>query len=310
MIWSVVGKPSILDIQKRPPPCTLPFRKLALPPLNSSLYNNSRVIAVPTTECVKDLAQLLTRELGVESYGLHNNPRITSRRHDSMSNLRETLRNLIENLSEKNYEETLAQYRFWLDLGIAHGHVVQGQVENDARQLIQPDQMRNDGEFTHPTAHLFFRFVRDMEDRMVSRSASEYHKHQCAKAVADCFEINLELVKNGSGWSGSFLTDINLIAHWANLGFVEESVIRNHILQSLISHPKLHNHQADALVILFRLAGATFETYADPSVLDRCFQLLEGHCSHGSAKLLVKRKVKQVRIPRVVKGGYRAEVTL
>ena len=58
---------------------------------------------------------------------------------------------------------------------------------------------------------------------------------------------------------------INLIACWANLGFVEESVIHNHLLQSLISHPKLYNHQAYALIILFRLAGATFCQGITPS---------------------------------------------
>ena len=40
-----------------------------------------------------------------------------------------------------------------------------------------------------------------------------------------------------------FYADTNLIAHWANLGYVEEPAIRNHILQSLISHPKLYDHR-------------------------------------------------------------------
>ena len=53
-----------------------------------------------------------------------------------------------------------------------------------------------------------------------------------------------------------------------NLGYVEEAAIRDRILQSLISHPKLYGHQADALTTLFKLMGATFEAYADPSVLN------------------------------------------
>ena len=77
--------------------------------------------------------------------------------------------------------------------------------------------------------------------------------------------------------SENFYADANLIAHWTNLGIVEETAIRNHILQSLISHPKLYIHQANALVILFKVAGATFEAYADPSVVDRCFELLKYH---------------------------------
>ena len=43
----------------------------------------------------------------------------------------------------------------------------------------------------------------------------------------------------------------------------------------------MYDHQADALIILFKLAGATFEAYADPSVVDRCFELLQGHKYHN-----------------------------
>jgi len=71
--------------------------------------------------------------------------------------------------------------------------------------------------------------------------------------------------------------DVNLIAHCANLGYIEENTIRSHILQSLISHHKLHDHQANALAALFKIAGATFGAYADPAVIDRCFELLKKH---------------------------------
>ena len=76
---------------------------------------------------------------------------------------------------------------------------------------------------------------------------------------------------------------INLITRWANLGFVEESVIHNH-LQSLISHPKLYNHQAYALIILFRLAGATFGAYVDPTIVEHCFVLLKNYQYRNQAK--------------------------
>ena len=79
-----------------------------------------------------------------------------------------------------------------------------------------------------------------------------------------------------SGWE-QFYTYANFVAHLVNLGHVEEPVVRGHILQSLTSHRKLYTHQADGLIILFKLAGATFQKYADPSVVDRCFEFLEGH---------------------------------
>ena len=77
--------------------------------------------------------------------------------------------------------------------------------------------------------------------------------------------MNCEPVVDGI--EGDVYVDANLIAHWAKLGFVEEDVIRNHILQSLISHPRLCGHQAGALIILLKLAGATFEAYAYPSMV-------------------------------------------
>ena len=110
--------------------------------------------------------------------------------------------------------------------------------------------------------------------------------------------MNLSLVRswNSSGKPTSFLTDVNLIAHWANLGYdVEEEVIRDQILQSLVSRPILHDHQVDALIILFKLAGATFGAYTDPSVVGCCFELLKGLCNRTWN--LMKQELIQVRTP-------------
>ena len=80
---------------------------------------------------------------------------------------------------------------------------------------------------------------------------------------------------------------------------MEEITIRSRILQSLISHPELYYHQADALLILFKLAGATFEAYADVSVVDRCFELLKDHCDmyRTKMKLLGVRYLRSKRLP-------------
>ena len=79
----------------------------------------------------------------------------------------------------------------------------------------------------------------------------------------------------------SFYTVVNVIAHCANLGYMEEDTIRNHILQSLISHDQLHHHQAYALANLFKIAGATFGAYVDPVVIGRCFELLKDYMDSG-----------------------------
>jgi len=150
-------------------------------------------------------------------------------------------------------------------------------------------------ELIHPTAHLILRFASDAEsDHIFAPHSSGLQTRLCAKILPEFFDSNLTVVwhKNGGSWDDDkhyyilqgFYANINLIARWANLGYVGEAAIRNHILQSLISHPTLHDHQADALIILFKLAGATFGVYTDLSVVNRCFELLKGYHYNDLAK--------------------------
>ena len=212
-----------------------------------------------------------------------------------MSFLQAILRNLVEKLSDGNYDESFAQYRLWLDIGDAHGHITQDQLDDDMNRVVRSGSLR---ELIHTTAHLFIRFIGDVEaDRKLSRYASGLHQRRSTSALSSFFEMNLRIMEDGDrgSWISDFLTDVNFIARWANLGYVEEETIRNRILQSLIAHPKLYDHQADALIILFKLAGATFGVYADPSVVFRCVELLGGHSSPDSTKL----KLIEVGTPSV-----------
>ena len=215
-----------------------------------------------------------------------------------MSNFRETLKDILRDLagklSEENYDECFAQYRFWLDLGFARGSItVQDQVgRKDAWRTIRWDSLKG---LINPTVPLFIRFIGDVEaDRKTAGHALGLHRHYCESTLDTFFGDNLTHVGSQGGNQSNFLTRVNLIAHWVNLGYVEEAAIRDHILQSLISHPELYDHQVDAIIILFKLAGATFEAYTDPSVVDRCFELLKGHHSSRS----VKWRLVQVRAPR------------
>ena len=198
-----------------------------------------------------------------------------------MSCFQPTLRDLIEKLTEKNYDESFTQYCFWLGIGSAHGHITSNdQVNGDISRIALPGALKN-SELIHPTTHFLVRFIRDIEaDQRFYRYTSRLHQERCASGLYRFFESNLSLARSSSygNTSNAFLTDVNLIAHWANLGCVEEEIIRDRILQSLISHPKLYEHQADALIVLFKLAGATFGAYADPPVVDRCIELLRSNC--------------------------------
>jgi len=73
-----------------------------------------------------------------------------------MFSLRETLTNLVQNLSEGNHDGSLAQYRSWLDIGVAHGHINNDKVGSDARRIPQPN---NGASLIHPTVHLFVLFI-------------------------------------------------------------------------------------------------------------------------------------------------------
>ena len=216
-----------------------------------------------------------------------------------------TLNDIIKELSEENYDEKIAQYRFWLDIGSRYGHIdAKDQVNNAIWSLVRPDSLMS---LIHPTAHLVIRFIGDMEaDQKISKYTPRLHMQYCTPALHNFFSENLDMVRSWSrpSFPKSFFTNVNLIARWANLGYVEEETIRDHILQSLTSHPALYDHQADALFILFKLAGATFEAYADPLVIDRCFELFKVHYGHDSAK----SGLLEVCPPRIVKGSHRAEM--
>jgi hypothetical protein len=67
------------------------------------------------------------------------------------------------------------------------------------------------------------------------------------------------------------------------LGYIHEAAIRNQILQSLSVRSDLYKDQAVALCILFDIAGATFDAYVDPSVINHCFELLRGYQWYNEA---------------------------
>ena len=151
----------------------------------------------------------------------------------------------------------------------------------------------------------------DLEsDHVLGPHTSGLRSRLCARSLQEFFRDGVAVVwhnEHGSGSvpAGDFYAEANLVAHCINSGYVEEAVIHNHILQSLISHPKLHDHQADALIILFKLAGATFEAYVDPSVVDRCFELIKGHYSPDSAR----GRLVRVRI-QPIENGHRTNTNL
>ena len=253
-----------------------------------------------------------------------------------MSDIDNALGSAVRQLSDENYAHSLAFCRLWFDIGQTHDQTPTDRLFDaiwNSRGIGSSTIDPAKGKIIDLAAHLIVRFASDAEpDHLLSPHNSGLQSRLCAKTLREFFNSNLR-ISCGSLSGGNVCADANLIAHWANLGYVEETVIRNHILQSLISHPKLYDHQADALIILFKLAGATFEAYADPSVVDRCFGLLKDHkyynqdlinynnadpyyrssrgwpevLSRGNSYDLMKKELVQVRAPRPVKGDHRAK---
>ena len=212
-------------------------------------------------------------------------------------------------LSGQNYEESFAFYRCWFSIGRTYYDISSDLIfdaiwSNRLEVSIEPRW----GKLIHPTTDLVVRFANDAEsDHILAPYTSRLQTRLCAKVLREFFDDNMTLVRcrakssrTGPAPSGAY-KEINLLAHWANLGYVEEAAIRNHILQSLIYYPTLYDHQADALMILFKLAGATFEAYAGPSVVDRCFELLDSHYGRDSER----HGLVQVRASRTAKGSHR-----
>lgn len=227
-----------------------------------------------------------------------------------MAYIRKGLDSVVAKLSDQNYAQSLALYRLWFDIGQTHHQIPSDSILDAIWDNRGTGSMLNPkvGELIHSGARLTLRFASDVEsDHILAPHTSGLQSRLCARSLQEFFDKNMEAVcDNESRYSNTanrLYENANLIAHWANTGYVEEAVICNHILQSLVSHPELYGHQADALVILFKLAGATFEAYTDPPVVDRCFELLKDYYSHGS----VERGLVQVRADHVMKGGYQAK---
>jgi len=212
------------------------------------------------------------------------------------------LMKMLYEISEENYDRTISAYHFWMDLGAAHGGVSNHRLYNDIlgsastshNSIKAPhwdvytiikynntSQYTPQGQLIHKNAHLLLRFITDAElDPALSTQAIGLHDQLCRESLKQFFRQSLDYIPGGPEEPTSeqlceFYTRANLIAHWVNLGHVRLEDVRDHILQSLAFQPTVHPHQLNSLMILLKISGATFAAYVDPSVMDRCCDLLK-----------------------------------
>ena len=196
-----------------------------------------------------------------------------------MENIRSALNSVFKNLSDQRYEQSFAYFRFWFGIGQTYSQIPPDLIFDTIYGNRTTGHSHNNS--IYPTAHLVLRFVSDAEsDPILAPHSTGLRSRFCTRVLQEFFDSDLRTLYGYYGRPyDSYYMDVNIVAHCANLGYLEEDTIRSHILQSLISHHKLHDHQADALIILFKIAGATFGAYVDPAVVDRCFVLLKNHQS-------------------------------
>ena len=170
---------------------------------------------------------------------------------------------------------------------------IQGNTRPDwinpfARQGIRPNKFPAlmgtfSGKLIHDNVPLLLRFISDAElDPALSKAhAVDLHDRLCRKWLKGFFRQSLYYIPGEQSVSlksrdfCDLYTGVNLIAHWVNLGHVQLEDVRDRILQSLTFQPTVHPHQLNSLMILLKISGATFAAYVDPSVMDRCCELLK-----------------------------------
>ena len=200
----------------------------------------------------------------------------------TMSNIEEALGSLIRNLSEENYEQSFTQYRFLFELAQTYSQIPSDLIFDSVWRQIRSHKLsshENQGVF-YPASPLILRFASDAEsDSILASHSAGFRSRLCTSMLREFFDDWLGLLYRGHNLRNGYLMDVNLIAHGANLGYIGETAIRNHILQFLTATtPSTQpSYRELALCVLFKIAGATFAAYTDSSVIDRCFELLNVH---------------------------------
>ena len=199
----------------------------------------------------------------------------------TMSNIGGALGSVIRNLSEENYEQSLVQYRLLFNIAQTCSQIPSDLIFDTIWKQISDRLLPlQDNQYAfYPASRLVLRFASDAEsDSVLAPHSAGLRSRLCTGILRQFFDHGMGVLYRGHSRDSNYLLDANLIAHAANLGYIEETVIREHILQFLIDSPstQITNYKALVLFVLFRIAGATFDKYTDHPVADRCFELLKG----------------------------------
>ena len=124
----------------------------------------------------------------------------------AVTDIERGLSSVVSNLSDDNYDRSLAFYQVWADLGHIYSRIPSENISDtiwDNRDSSAVDPKT--GKLFHPTAHLIVRFARDVESNcMVGSHGDGLQSRLCAKTLRDFFECNASSVRHedegDTGW--------------------------------------------------------------------------------------------------------------
>ena len=206
----------------------------------------------------------------------------------------ELLGRLVSSLSEENYEKTVFDYRFWMKIGATHGWIPDDQLHNDVWGNMRPELVYpspSTFHLIHPTTHLLLKFIADVEPNPDSPTRAQLCHSSLRGFFADNSDFYFRTQFQQDDWR-RYYTNVNLLAHSVNEGYLNLEDVRDHILQSLTLQPIPSFCQLQSLIVLLKIAGATFAAYVDPPVMDRCLHLLKA--GNLTVPVVAKLKLAQV----------------
>ena len=194
----------------------------------------------------------------------------------------------IRNLSDQNYERSLTYFRLWSEVRQTYFQLPADEIFDAIYENRASDPPHHTS--IYPKASIILRFIDHIEsDAALAPQCAGFRGRFCTRILQNFFDDDMRVLYVYPGSvPNDYYPDVNYIAHCANLGYLEKNTIRNHILQSLISHTKMYEHQVSALALLFKIAGATFEAYTDPAVINNCFEILNSNLYSGWGRGLVR----------------------
>ena len=115
--------------------------------------------------------------------------------------IQDQLNSVVETLSDENYEQSLALYRLWFDIGLTYCQNPPDKIFEDIwNNRGSGEVLPKDGKLFHPTAHLVIRFASDAEsDNALAPHTAGLQSRLCTRTLKDFFEDNMYWVLRPGG---------------------------------------------------------------------------------------------------------------